>query len=316
MARVFISSILLFFSSAVTGYHSYAQPKWRYTGQVNVGGNLVLVRGPAQKFPGLKLFAGCSASALHGDLLLSYGPTLSIYTKTLGANLNPLVGDWQIDLNNSLTIGGAWGKALPYVKFARTMHNGESYNLVHSRDVAAFFSTNFILNNHRRHQAVGSINVTAGPVSFNYYNDGSPFHKIGLGDNFDRYWTGGGTITVHSKKNYNYAELSYDQFTGYVPLLYELTGILGINIPLYDTPGENKGYNFNTSAYHLRGNVDGRFAVHAGVMGSLKSSGPKNKFWGIQDIIHLKGNYPFHPNNDGNRFFFGGSYQQYEPFKL
>jgi len=294
--------------------NAYTQTKWRYTPQFNFGGVLLLVHGPGQHFPGMKMYAGFSATAIRGDFMLSYGPTLSIYTKTIGANLNPLVGDWQVDLNNAFTIGALSGSQLPYGKLLRTMRNGESYNLLHYRDAAVMLSTNFLLNNHRRHQVVGSLNITAGPVSVNYYNDGSPFHILGLGDSFDRYWTGGGTVTIHNKKGYNSVEFSYDQFTGYVPLLYELTGQLGLNIPLYDTPGEKKVYNFNTSAYHLRVNIDQRFGVHTGVIGSLKSK--NNRYWGIQDIIHLLGNYPFHPNHDGNRFFFGGSYQQHPHVSL
>jgi hypothetical protein len=287
---------------------SYAQSKWTFTGQFNFGGSMLITRGPAQHFPGLKFFAAFSANALRGDVFLSYGPALSIYTKTIGANLNPLVGDWQIDLNNSVSVGAVWGRQLNYSKYTRTIHNHEGYNISMQRDAGLILSTTFVLNNHRRNQVVGSVNINAGPVTINYYNDGSPFHILGLGDSFDRYWTGGGSIILHNKGGYNAVELSFDQFTGYVPLLYELTGELGLNIPLYDSPGEKKAYNYNTSAYTLRVNLDNRFSVQAGVMGSLKSNG--NKYWGIQDMIHLKGHYPFHPNNDGNRLFFGGTYQQ------
>jgi hypothetical protein len=308
MMQKFVPVTIYLLSFLLNTGGAYAQSKWAFTGQFNFGGTLLFTRGPAQNFPGLRLFAAFSANALRGDILLSYGPALSIYTKTIGANLNPLVGDLQIDLNNSISVGAVWGRHLDYTKYSRSIHNHEGYNISMKRDAGVILSTTFVLNNHRRNQVIGSCNITAGPVTLNYYNDGAPFDLLGLGDSFDRYWTGGGTITVHNKGSYNAVELSFDQFTGYVPLLYELTGVLGINIPLYDTQGTKKVYNYNTSAYTLRVNLDNRFSGYLGVMGSLKSKG--GKYWGIQDIIHLKGHYPFHPNNDGNRLLFGAGYQQ------
>lgn len=290
-----------------------AQKSWKYQGQTNFGCNLFLTRGPAQKFPGIRFFGAFSATTRHGDFLLTYAPSISVYTKTIGANLNPLVGDWQIDFANSFGIGAEWGKQVNYNKFNRTIHNGDFYNILSNRNGLALLATNFILNNHNRNQIIGSLNATVGNVSVNYYNDGPPFDAIGLADNFDRYWTGGFAILVHNKKGYNTAEFSFDQFTGYVPLLYELACKLGINIPLYDKPNKKKVYNFNTLAYSLRVNFDQRVGVNAGIIGSLKFG---KKYWGLQEIIHIIGHYPMHPNNDGNRFFFGGSYNQYNHVKL
>lgn len=284
---------------------SVAQQSWRYRGQVNFGCNVLLAFAQKQTLPGLRVFAGFSASAYHGDLLLSYGPSVSVYTKTIGANLNPLVGDWQVDFTNTFSGGIVWGRYNSYEKFMRTIHNGDFYNLAIDRQGAAMVSTNFILNSHKRNQVVGSVNLMFDNFSIFYYNDGTPFNRIGLGDNFDRYWTGGGGIMFHTRQNYNRVEFSFDQFTGYIPLLYEISGLLGINIPLYDEYSGKKTYNFNTSAYHLRINTDKNFSINAGVIGSLIYKGVH---WGIQDAIHMALKYPLHPNNDKNRFFIGGSY--------
>jgi hypothetical protein len=46
-------------------------------------------------------------------------------------------------------------------------------------------------------------------------------------------------------------------------------------------------------------------------MGALKSVSVKNKkerYFGLQDIIHIKGGFSLHPNNDTQHFFFGGTY--------
>jgi hypothetical protein len=290
-----------------------AQKNWNYTGQTNFGCNLFLTRGPSQKFPGIRFFGAFNATARHGDFLVCYGPSISIYTKTIGANLNPLVGDWQIDFTNTFTAGIEWGQVTDYTKFTRTIHNGDFYNLVSNRGGLLMVGTNFILNNHKRNQIIGSINATFGNLSINYYNDGPPFDFFGLSDNFDRYWTGGFAVLLHNKKGYNTAEFSFDQFTGYIPLLYELTGKLGMNIPLYDELAKMGVSNFNTSSYSLKVNFDQRFGINAGVVGSLKFN---NRYYGLQEIIHILGHYPMHPNNDGNRFFFGGNYNQFHNVKL
>lgn len=291
-----------------------AQQEWRYRGQVNFGCNLFFSRGPGQNFPGLRVFGAFTAAANRGDFHLSYGPSIAIYTKTIGANLNPLVGDWQIDFTNNFNIGVEWGQHLDYNKFGRTIHNGDYYNIFTNRSGMLMLGTNFILNNNKRNQIVGSLNGNIGRVSFNYYNDGPPFNFTGTGDGFDRYWTGGGAILYHSNKNFNYAEVAFDQFTGYIPLLYELTSLLGMNVPLYDRPGKNKVFNFNSSAYSLKVNFDQRFGLNLGVVGSLRTT--KGRYWGIQELIHILLKYPLHPNNDGNRFFIGGTYNQFQHVKL
>jgi hypothetical protein len=287
-----------------------AQNGWKYEGQFNFGCNIFLAFGKAQKLPGIRAFTSFGAAATRGDLILNYGPSISVYTKTIGANLNPLVGDWQIDFTHSFSIGVLWGDQLNYNKYMRSFHNGDYYNIAINRRGAFLVGTNFILNNHHRNQVIGSLNGTIDKFSFNYYNDGAPFNFLALGDNFDRYWTGGGGFIFHNTKGYNTVEFSFDQFTGYVPLLYELSGLLGINIPLYDDVSKKKSYNFNTSAYHLRINTDRNFAINAGVIGSLVSK--NGKYWGVQDIIHILGKYPLHPNNDRNRFFIGGSYNNFK----
>ncbi|MFT3701399.1 MAG: hypothetical protein QM802_03475 [Agriterribacter sp.] len=306
MRTLLLKTITAFYIATVLLSPLCAQNKWRYQGQFNFGCNILLALSKQQKLPGLRAFTGFSISAYHGDLLLSYGPSVSIYTKTIGANLNPLVGDWQADFINTFSIGALWGKLQAYNKYMRTMHNGDYYNLAVDRQGAGILSTNFILNNHHRNQVVGTLNALFDNVSIYYYNDGTPFNWIGLGDNFDRYWTGGGGVTVHTRQNYNRVEFSFDQFTGYIPLLYEASGLLGINIPLYDEHSKKKAYNFNTSAYHLRVNTDRNFGFNAGVIGSLIDNNQRH--YGIQDAIHMTLKYPLHPNNDRNRFFIGGSY--------
>jgi Bacterial toxin 23 len=288
-----------------------------------------------QKFPGLKVFGSAIFNGtLNRWLMTNYGATVSVYNKSLGNNLNPLVSDIQIDFVNSLSLGMGWqwGKnafkepSVRYHKYLRTLNNSPYYSLRHNYENAVFLSTNFILNNHRRHQTVGSFTMTLGDFSVNYYNDSSPpISWFSLGDGFDRYWTGGILFTGHTDKNFNRIELSFDQFTGYKPLLYELSNVLGIKIGDYvDNPSaaQQNGYKkngttnsaYNSSAYNLRVYVKDNYALDVGVIGALMSldrkGRNKERYWSLQDIIHIKGRYSMHANRDVNRFYIGFTYNQ------
>lgn len=300
--------------------YTIGQSKWVYTSQFNAGCHLNITYGKGQKFPGLRVFSGFSITGVNRNhLIVHYGPSLSIYTKTIGANLNPLVGDIQIDLTNTISAGYGWGGVLPYRKYFRTIHTGDYYNMSLNIKNAGLLSTNFILNNHKRNQIVGSVTGSLGRFTFNYYNDGAfPFDLIPLADNFDRYWTGGGALFFHTKNDFNRTEISFDQFTGYTPLLYEVSNLLGINIPLYKNDDNTKRKvhpnTFNTSAYQVKVFTDRNFAIDAGVVGSLMDK--KGNHYGVQDLIHIALKLPLHPNNDVNRYFFGATYNNRQHVKL
>jgi hypothetical protein len=81
-----------------------------YNGQFNFGCQVFLYTFFLRQitFPGLRAYTGFRAGVVKGDFLLNYGSSVSVYTKTVGANLNPMVGDWQIDFTNSFSAGGMW----------------------------------------------------------------------------------------------------------------------------------------------------------------------------------------------------------------
>ena len=307
--RLLLLMVMVCFAGA-----AFPQSGWKTDIVANFGCNVFLNYSRAQKFPGVRMFAALSVVAVKNNrFTLHYGPSLSIYSRTMGANLNPLVGDIQIDFTNTFSVGYGGDERMNHYKPMRTLHNGDFYNLVTSQRYAFFLSTNFLLNNHRRHQVLGSATATVDNFSVNYHNAGVPFGGIGLADGFDRYWTGGGTMFIHNSKGYNAVEFGYDQFTGYQPLLYELANIIGINVPLYnpaDSTFKDKRVhlpnNFNTSMYQLKIGMDQFTSIDVGFVGAMIDR--KGRFWGVQDWIHLKGHYPFHPNKDKTRFFMGGSY--------
>lgn len=306
-----------------TGKPAFSQPNWNYKGYFNFGCNLNFIYGPSQRFPGIRLYAAFIANGNYkGNFSVNYGPSISFYTKTLGANLNPLTGDIQVDFTNSISIGAEWGKELSYTKFFKTLNTGPYYNIAGDKKYGAYVTTNFILNSHRRNQVVGSVSFSLPEFSINYYNDGAtPFDLLPLADNFDRWWTGGFGIYIHNHKNYNTAELSFDQFTGYSPLLYELSNLIGINLPDYSVEDSTvrikRGHlspAFNTSNYNLKIFLGQGYAIDAGVMGSLRTK--SGRVFGLQEIIHTLFRYPLHPNNDINRFFIGGTYNNMTNVKL
>jgi hypothetical protein len=300
-----------------------AQPNWKYNGYFNFGCNINFIYGPSQRFPGIGFYAAFIANGVYKkNFTVNYGPSISIYSNTLGSNLNPLRTDIQIDLINSFTFGFAGGKDLDYTKFFKTINTAAYYNVASSKAYAAYLSTNFILNNRHRNQIDGSVTVSTPHVTVNYYNDGAfPFDFFPIADNFDRWWTGGFGIYVHNKKSFNAAELSFDQFTGYSPLLYELSNIIGINVPNYNLEDTSNlktkrqlSSSFNTSAYNIKIFPGRDYAIDAGVIGSLRTK--TGRVFGLQDIIHTMLRYPIHPNSDANRFYIGGTYNNMNHVKL
>ncbi len=283
---------------------------WTYSSQFNFGFNLYFYSGHSQKFPGWKAFCGMSIAATNRHhFLLNYGPSLALYSKSLGANLNPLTNDVQLDFANSFSLAGWWGDPF-YNKHFRTFGNAAYYNTVLNVRNAVMLSTIFVYNNHKRHQALGGLTGTFGDFTINYYNDGGvPIEWLPISDHFDRYWTGGLALFFHNNSGFNSAEFLFDQFTGYEPMLYEMSSLLGIRVPDYNLGDDDKEgipAHFNTSAYNLRIMPYRGFGIDIGSIGSLRTT--SGIPLGLQDIIHTLGKYALHPNSDANRFYLGGTY--------
>lgn len=298
------------------------QDGWKFGGNFNFGCNLLLnySRG-STAFPGLKVYAGLGINGVfQNHFLINYGPSLSVYTKSIGANLNPLASDIQIDFINSFSFGGGMAET-PYYKLFRTIDNGSYYNVQLNKDYAILLTSNFILNNHKRNQVVGAVSLSFPHFTINYFNDGgAPFYIIPIADNLDRYWTGGLSVFVHNADNYkvtyNTVEASFDQFTGYSPLLFEACSMLGIYMPNYNLQYEEgtnapKTANYNTSMYDVKIFPMKGYGIDFGAMGALKDRSYRKKkeyYFGLQDIVHVKGGFSLHPNNDNQHFFIGGVY--------
>ena len=297
-------------------FNAFTQHNWNYIFQINAGCNINLYM-PVKTvtFPGIKVFVGGSVNGINKNFSLNYGTSFVFYKKMMGNHFNPLVDDNQIDFTNTFVFGYVGDKQRTYEKIFRTFGNSAFYNMHINRDWGAFLGTTFVLNNHKRNQTVGSISANVDNVSLFYANDGgTPLNYLPFSDQFDRWWTGSGGVFVHNKKGYNDFELTFDQFTGYTPLLYELSSMLGVNLPDYNasmndsiTKNAWSKTSFNTSSYEAKIFLDPNYAISAGVMGSLFFN---DRYYGIQDLIHKSMGFSLHPNNDINRLYFGGTYNQ------
>lgn len=311
--KILLLSLLVLCTLFVRGQED---SEWKRSAQFNFGININLNYGKGQRFPGVRAFCGLGVNAVYKECFITnYGVTLSVYTKSLGNNLNPLINDYQADLVNSFSAGYGTGNS-SYVKYFRTIGPSPCYNAQTDMNYAGLLSAQFVLNNHKRNQVVGAISATFRDITLNYYNDGAPpinWFLWGISDGFDRWWTGGGGIFIHNKEEYNTVEVTFDQFTGYSPLVYELSNLLGINVPSYNLDsayvtkdGKKIPPAYNTSTYHVRYfPMQGR-AIDFGVIGALRDNA--GRAYAVQDLIHLAQGFALHPNRDITRVFIGGTY--------
>jgi len=195
-------------------------------------------------------------------------------------------------------------------KFLRSAMNIPIYNVILKENQAYLIGTNWIWNNHGRNQGVGTLMLNFQNVSLHYFNDGGPpIDQLGLGDNFDRWWTGSGALYWHGW-NQNRLELGFDQFTGFSGLLYEMSNMLGLELPNYKPKDKDGNATFfNSSEYYLRAFILPGVGFQMGVHGNLYNAKTAHIF-GVQDVIHSKLNFSLHSNEDTNRPFVGLIIQQ------
>ncbi len=328
MIRIAISTALLplivIFNANSKGY-SY-QIEFENTYELRTGVNINFYGLQPRTHPSITIFMSTIIHAYQREpykgkviirdedesfsLIGNYALTLSIYNKTVGNNTNRLFSDIQMDLVNTFS-AGVGGKTIDYFKYSRTINNSQNYNIKHNMDRAVIFSTNFLINNYRRNQTLSSLNITLNDITVNYYNDGGGLmSRLGLSDGFDRWWTGGGGVVKHTNDGFNEIEFYFKQFTGYSPLAYELSKVLGVDVPNYEIINNSlytDGHvtitpsSYNNSLVGVSYFLSNQVGFNAGLSGNLK----KRNYWGIQDIIHIVRKFPLHPNNESTRGFMG-----------
>ncbi len=152
--------------------------------------------------------------------------------------------------------------------------------------------------NHNRNQQVGFISVGVLEGSLCYLNDGPFFHTIGLGDGYDRWWTGAGYLGFYFQNDRGLITdiaLQYQRYTGWQPNLYEMTNSLGIDYLSYRDKKEqffNQGAWIWTTGFRNMVRMD------------VKIYEPKKT--DIQNLLHIGNSYTFHPNILKRRTTIGG----------
>lgn len=149
--------------------------------------------------------------------------------------------------------------------------------------------TNYVIpfDGQKHAQQVGFIDFHLENFQLGYYNDGGGFQGIGIGDGNDRYYTGGGLIslTLPTCNYINTFIASYHKFSGFSPNAFELSSALSLSFVNYTNPDQqyyNKSYwNFSISN------------VKTGLYAFARINNTYNRL-DFQNTIHYSFSYSYH----------------------
>ena len=170
-------------------------------------------------------------------------------------------------------------------------------------------STNFLFNNHDRDQQIGHLGISIDKFQTGYYNDGTPFGSflgLGLGDAYDRWWTGGGYFRYNFDDGYA-IQLQHDKFTGFIKDAFEIGNKLLMDFVPYK---EIKEATFNKSMYRFTLTSPSCLGIHLSAADYHKAD--------VQNLIHIIGNMALHPPVLPSQWYLGGHFinQYTNPFGL
>lgn len=160
------------------------------------------------------------------------------------------------------------------------------------------YGANWVFVENGKDQRIGFFNLNVmGIGQLSYYNDGGPI--LGwAGDNRDRYYTGGLTISYHGDRDdlIDLVELSYHKYTGYQKYAFDVADHLQIDFLNY---ADTKQFAFNQQRWRLNfSNLENGFG------GSFALYNKANL--DLQDFLHFATNVPYHPDYyQGYRMMFG-----------
>ncbi|WP_310557547.1 polymorphic toxin type 23 domain-containing protein [Flavobacterium sp.] len=134
---------------------------------------------------------------------------VNFYNGGIGSKSNSNMMHYDTVLTAKLTAGAGNGNPMTIYP----LHIDSGTGLEDKFKYSATIGTNLILNNSGRNQNVGFIQLRASDFSFQTYNDFGGFKKIGISDGYDRWWTGGGNITIGAKNSEYQLIVASDVFT-------------------------------------------------------------------------------------------------------
>lgn len=249
---------------------------------------------------------GLGSNILARGLYFSINTEVQLYNGGLGTKRrkeNPSPR-YTIDIINAFSLTAGYnnhlnkdslhrlnGRNIPLYYFSNFTYPA----LQNPYDYSVTAGTNFIfsLDKHKTRQRVGFLNFHINRFQLSYYNDGgAPFDASYLGDNKDRYYSGGALFSFHGKYSgfLNLVELSYTKFTGYTKDAFEVSNKLDLGFVNYNHT-EQKYYNKSLWSIAIS-NPDKGFGLYI------------NRYnytpWDMQHLIHFSIFNPYHlvPYND------------------
>lgn len=258
-------------------------------------------------WPGLKISLTAGAGY---DTGLGFSPALHtgilvFNTNTIGSNQSksPFCPQFHFFANTTITRQldrnnfDPLEKSVPFYHFSEFVAN-PLQNPYYS---SISFGVNYI-NVDNDHQWVGFFSANAfRTFQISYYNDGGPV--LGwLGDNRDRYYTGGVHLSYHGFyiDEIDLIELSFHKYTGYQEYAFDVADKLQIDWLNYNDTNQ---FSYNQQRWRL--NVS---SLRSGFGGSL-SVFNFNK-WDFQDYLHFNTDVPYHPDYySGFRVMMGGRFE-------
>ena len=236
--------------------------------------------------------------------ILNYQADVVLFSNGIGSSILPSKRNrlnFELRNNIGFALGGNWNNKI----WGRPLNAniGDAVSVLDDpMDYSFQLGTVFITGiNHNRNQQVGFGKIGIDWFHMFYMNDGPPYGAIGLGDTWDKFWTGVGGIgyyRITENGEITSMEIRYNRFTGDEPFLYDLSSIMRMN---YLPQKDDSSQFFNKGRYQYR--IGFRNSIYTG----LNIYQPKIS--DVQRIIH-HGVWALHPNPTERYFTVFGQYSR------
>lgn len=220
---------------------------------------------------------------------------LQLYNGGIGSTNNEVFGKPNLDFILAFTLTSGYNIGnLENKSFLRYFSDFATPSLKNPYLNSVSLGTNLIFTSDKNRvtQRVGFLNLNSNDIQISYYNDGTPFGFLFLGDGEDRYYTGGGTLSYdkfnNNTKNAYSLELSFHKFTGFNKSSFDFGNETSASLVEYgkDTIQEE----YNKSVLRLNTMFFNKNNVNFGAVFSIYN----HNLFDVQHLIHNKLSYSFH----------------------
>jgi hypothetical protein len=268
--KLLLCSCLLLWHFEIKSQYHLSGSRYNSTIQTGIAAKLTIEVQKGALHPRLGLDAGLGLPLITGHVMPAFHLEYELYYGGLGTR-----SGWMSSKNNltsdiiasAMLTAGIKDRQYPMNLRDISNRNQPLYYftdqvqpaLQNPFNTSVSFGTNFVwpLDPNKRvhqYQRVGYVNLHITRFQLGYYNDGGgletlflPIKTMFLGDGKDRYYTGGGFISLTLPSNYqiNTLTASYHKFSGYYPEAFENTNEMNLSFVNYkDTTQQyyNKSY--------------------------------------------------------------------------